>query len=266
MDAPKNKFAQALTVVQQSRRRFLISVAFLLVAWGISFIFANKVILFLEGLAPANTKFVAYALEANFEIYVKVALYSGLALVSPFLFIQTLLTLSPVLNSKIKFYLYTFIPLILIFFIGGIVYATYVFAPMALKFTIGFVSQISPNITPMIDLGNYIGFLTRVYFMIGLAFELPVIIFILAKFGIVSHTWLLKKWRWGVLGSAVIAALVTPTGDVFHDSTKDLILMDCGLSVSGPIFFLYFVSIFMAWLARRPKQEVPISDVALEDD
>jgi Sec-independent protein secretion pathway component TatC len=90
--------------------------------------------------------------------------------------------------------------------------------------------------------------------------------YILAKFGIVSHTWLLKKWRWGILGAAVIAALVTPTGDVFHDSTKDLILMDCGLSVSGPIFFLYFVSIFMAWLGRRPKREVPISDVALDED
>ncbi len=266
MDAPQNKFAQALSVVQDSRRRFLLSIAMLFLAWGVSFMFANKVILFFEGLSPAGTQFVAYQLEANFEIYVRVALYSGLALVSPFLLIQTLRTLSPVLNSKIKFYVYTFIPLILLFFVGGTVYATYVFAPMALKFTIGFVNQISPSITPLVDLGNYIGFLTRVYFMIGIAFELPVIMYILAKFGIVSHTWLLKKWRWGILGSAIIAALVTPTGDVFHDSLRDVLLMDCGFSVSGPIFFLYFVSIFMAWLARRPKQEVPISDVGLEED
>ena len=266
MNAQQNKFAQALNVVQESRKRFLLSIAMLLLAWGISFIFANKVILFFEGLAPIGTNFVAYQLEANFEIYVRVALYTGLALASPFLLIQTLRTLSPVINAKMKSYIYTFIPMILLFFIGGILYATYVFAPMALKFTIGFVNQISPNITPLVDLGNYIGFLTRVYLMIGFAFELPMVIFILAKFGIVSHSWLLKKWRWGILGSAIIAALVTPTGDVFHDSLKDVLLMDCGFSVSGPIFFLYFVSIFMAWIARRPKQEVPISDIALEED
>ena len=266
MDAPQNKFAQALNVVQQGRRRFIFTVIVLLAAWGVSFMFANTVIVFFKSLAPAGTIFVAYQLEANFETYVRVALYSGVALAFPFMLPQALRSFSPILNAKIKFYLYTFIPLILLFFVGGIVYATYVFAPMALKFTIGFVNQISPNITPMVDLGNYIGFLTRVYLMIGLAFELPVIMYILAKFGIVSHTWLLKKWRWGILGAAVIAALVTPTGDVFHDSTKDLILMDCGLSVSGPIFFLYFVSIFMAWLGRRPKREVPISDVALDED
>jgi sec-independent protein translocase protein TatC len=249
----ESKLAKAFNVVKDSRRRFISSIVVVLLCCAFSLIFGNRVIIFFESLAPAGTQFVAYQLEANFEIYVQVALYSGVILASPYLLYQVIRSLTPVLGRKQKVYLFTFLPLIIIFFVLGVVYTTYVFMPLTLKFALGFVTQISTGITPMVDLGKYISFLTKIYVMIGLAFELPVIMYILSKFGLVSHTWLAKKWRWGILGSAVIAALVTPTGDVFHDGLKDLLLMDCGFSVSVPIFFLYFLSIFMAWMGRKPK-------------
>jgi sec-independent protein translocase protein TatC len=108
----------------------------------------------------------------------------------------------------------------------------------------------------MLDVGKYIGFLVKVYFMIGLVFELPVVCFVLAKLGLVSYKWLARQWKWGVLTSAILAALLTPTGDVFRDGLKDLLLVDCGFSVSGPLILLYFFSIFMAWIGRKPPEVV----------
>jgi sec-independent protein translocase protein TatC len=250
----------ALNIARDSRRRFLASVVVVLFTCALSLVFGNRIILFFESLAPAGTKFVTYQLAANFETYVQVCLFSGVALATPFLVYQAVRSFSPVLTRKQKLYLYTFLPLTFLFFVAGILYTTYFHLPLVLKFVLGFVSEIGAGITPMVDIGKYVGFLTKVFFTIGLVFELPVISFILAKFGLLSHKWLARKWRWGILGAAIIAALITPTGDVFHDGLKDLLLMDCGFSVSGPIFLLYFLSIFAAWLGRKPEKVVSIAD------
>ena len=260
MNNEESKLTKALNVLQDNRRRFIASVVVVLIACVISLFFGNYVILFFESLAPTGTKFVTYQLAANFDTYIQVSLFSGVALAMPFLIYQGVRSFSPLLTRKQKIYLYTFLPLSFLFFLSGIAYTTYFHLPLVLKFVLGFVSEIGAGITPMVDIGKYVGFLTKVFFTIGLVFELPVISFILAKFGLLSHKWLARKWRWGILGAAIIAALITPTGDVFHDGLKDLLLMDCGFSVSGPIFLLYFLSIFAAWLGRKPEKVLSIAD------
>ena len=260
MSNEESKLTKTLNALKNSRRRFLMSVVVVLLTCTLSLIFGNRIILFSESLAPSGTIFVTYQLAANFETYIQVCLFSGVALATPFLIYQAVLSFSPLLPRKQKIYLYTFLPLTFFFFFMGILYTTYFHLPLVLKFVLGFVSEIGAGITPMVDIGKYVGFLTKVFFTIGMVFELPVISFILAKFGLLSYKWLARKWRWGILGAAIIAALITPTGDVFHDGLKDLLLMDCGFSVSGPIFLLYFLSIFAAWLGRKPEKVVSIAN------
>lgn len=260
MSNEESKLTRALNVLKDSRRRFIASVVVVVLACAVSLFFGNYIILFYEHLAPAGTQFVTYQLAANFDTYVQVCLFSGVVLATPFLIYQVVRSVSPVLTRQQKMYLFTFLPFTFVFFITGIAYTTYFHLPLVLKFVLGFVNEIGPGITPMVDIGKYVGFLTKVFFVIGMVFELPVISFILAKLGLLSHKWLARKWRWGILGAAIIAALITPTGDVFHDGLKDLLLMDCGFSVSGPIFLLYFLSIFAAWLGRKkPVSAVVVS-------
>jgi len=223
MNNEESKLTKAMNILKDSRRRFIISVVVVILTCAASLFFGNYIILFFKSLAPSGTQFVTYQLAANFETYIQVCLFSGVALATPFLVYQAVRSFSSVFTRKQRVYLYTFLPLILLFFITGILYTTYFHLPLVLKFVLGFVSEIGAGITPMVDIGKYVGFLTKVFFTIGMVFELPVISFILAKFGLLSHKWLARKWRWGILGAAIIAALITPTGDVFHDGLKDLL-------------------------------------------
>ena len=67
--------------------------------------------------------------------------------------------------------------------------------------------------TPQIKIGSLISFEVQIIFWMGVVFELPVVAFFLAKIGILNYRWLAKQWRWGFVGSIVLAAVITPTPD-----------------------------------------------------
>ena len=76
-----------------------------------------------------------------------------------------------------------------------------------------------------------------------MVFELPVVAFFLAKIGILNYRWLARQWRWGLVGSIVLAAVITPTPDPIN----------CAI-VALPICLLYLLSIVAAWIARPGRQ------------
>ncbi len=95
---------------------------------------------------------------------------------------------------------------------------------------------------PRFRLSSIVGFVTRVLFWIGLSFEFPLVIFILASLGIVSASVLAKNWRIAIVVIAIMAALVTPTVDPVNMAI-----------VMGPLILLYFFSIGLAALAQRKR-------------
>jgi sec-independent protein translocase protein TatC len=95
------------------------------------------------------------------------------------------------------------------------------------------------DVTPAWRLSNYINFVTNMMFWIGMAFETPLMMFMLAKFNVVSAGMLLRQWRFAVVIIAVIAAMITPTVDPVNMA----LLM-------APLFTIYLLSVVFAKIAR----------------
>ena len=250
----KGKKLTLLGSLKEIRRRLIYSVIAVIITSAVSAVFAGRILHLFMSLAPSGTKFIALGVTEIFGTYVQVCLYSGVALATPFLVYQAVILLSPVLTRKQVISLYAIVPMIFFFFIAGVAYADYILLPLGLRFALGFASRVGA--APTIAIGKYVGLVAKVFFAIGLIFELPMVVLILARFGIVSYQWLARKWRWAILGALIIAAIITPTGNPLHDGLKNILLMDMGLSVSVPIIFLYLLSILLAWLVRKPKKAV----------
>jgi sec-independent protein translocase protein TatC len=130
--------------------------------------------------------------------------------------------------------LFLFIPVATLLFVGGVAFSYYVMLPTALPFLVSIL-----GVQTLPRLSNYIEFVTNLMFWIGVCFEMPLVMFGLAKFHIVTAKGLLKQWRVAVVIIAVIAAVVTPTPDPVNMS----ILM-------VPLFVLYILSILFAYIAN----------------
>ena len=238
------------------RRRIIVSLLTLLIASSLSFTFARYAFEFLLSAVPAGLNFVYTDITEMAGTYVVVSLYTGLLIASPVIIYQIIAFVHPALTKREKLFVYTVIPMILVFFGAGVVYAYYIFLPPTLDILVNYqwIPEVGTRIVPMIKIGSYISFVAGSLFRIGLSFEHPAVLFLLAKMGLVSHKWLLKQWKWAVIGIFVFAGMVTPTGNPANQKISDIILLDLGFIVSAPIFILYFLSIFLAWLARRPQQ------------
>ena len=119
---------------------------------------------------------------------------------------------SPGLYRRERLYAVPFVFLGSFFFLAGGAFAYYVAFPFAVEFLIEMGEAFEPTIT----VTHYFGFLLLIMLGLGLMFELPIVIFFLAQIGIVTPRFLMRHFRWAVLGIFIIAALLTPTPDVVN--------------------------------------------------
>lgn len=178
-----------------------------------------------------------------FTNYMKVALIGGLALAMPMLIYQMVRFVVPGLLARERKYLYFIVPMGSLSFVGGMAFAYFVMLPAGIPFLLSFGREIA---TPLWDIEAYISLITTLLVGVGLIFEIPLIVFILARLGIVDHRMLIRYWKLAILGCAVLAAVITPTGDPYN-----MALM------AFPLFFLYFLSIFLAFVARPRGRRKP---------
>jgi sec-independent protein translocase protein TatC len=132
-------------------------------------------------------------------------------------------------------------PLVALFFLGGLAFAFFVMLPVMLPFLYGFGTQLAK---PTWEIRGYFTFTLTVLIWVGVAFETPLIMALLARLGLVSPQAMLKQWRWAIVGVAITAAAITPTVDPVNMSI-----------VMGPLLALYFIGIGLARLAYRRRPE-----------
>lgn len=236
----KEKKLTLLGHLQEIRRRLVYCVIALIIALAISFFLTSSIIAFLESNVPGNVTIIFVDVTEMLSVWFKVCLYSALVIALPFFVFQVVLFIRPALTRGERAYLYLLIPAILLFFLGGASFAWYVFLPHALDFLLGFGRDLAE---PQIKIGSLISFDVQIIFWMGVVFELPVVAFFLGKIGILNYRWLAKQWRWGFLGSVVLAAIITPTPDPIN----------CAI-VAAPICLLYLLSIVAAWIAKPGKK------------
>lgn len=174
--------------------------------------------------------------DAVFLIF-KIALTFGALIASPFLFQQIWAFVAPGLYKKERTAMIPVVIASTLCFLAGIAFC-YFFLPIFLGFITGLTKGL---IAPLFRVNEYFSFLISMCLVFGIAFELPVIIFVLSKMKIINHRFLKNYFRHAIVIIFAAGAILTPTPDV-------LSLMLFGL----PLIVLYLLSIFISFLAQ-PK-------------
>ena len=168
---------------------------------------------------PIDLIFLAPA-EA-FWMHMKIALLTGLMLVLPVLLHQIWKFIAPGLLPREKRYALPFVILATMFFVFGLLFCFFFVLPFSLKFLLTYKTE---NLKPMISVGNYVDFTSKFLLAFGLIFELPLAIAIAARMGLVTPQWLSKNRKYAILINFTIAAILTPTPDVFNQALMALLM------------------------------------------
>jgi sec-independent protein translocase protein TatC len=176
-------------------------------------------------------------------VYFKIALYIAIAIALPVLLWQLIGFLAPGLTKKEKRILYLSMPFVIILFIAGVAYAFFFAAPRALQFLSGFFPEVyewSPEANAVIT------FFLTLMLGLGLAFQLPVVMFILAKLGVASPEKMRSFRKYAVLVLLILSAVITPSTDPFNMAI-----------VFVPLYLLYEVGILISRVFARKPVETP---------
>jgi sec-independent protein translocase protein TatC len=194
---------------------------------------------------PKSSYLIYTGLTQAFFTYMKVAFFASLILTSPFIFYQLWKFISPALLPREKKYVVPFVFSSTLLFLTGVTFGYFVVLPPAFEFFVSFNNQ---YLRAMISFSDYLSFLVTFLLGFGLSFQLPILIFFLAKLGIVTDKLLSKNRKYAILIIFIVAAVLTPSPDALSQ-----ILM------AVPLMFLYEVSIFVAKFAAKKKTlpEVP---------
>jgi sec-independent protein translocase protein TatC len=224
------------------RKHFTRMLIGLMICVAILFAFTPQLVDLLSKPIGGISALKAIDVTESIGVFMRVALLGGVALASPYLAFELWLFAAPGLRHRSRVFGLVSIPLVLVFFAGGMIFAYFILLPPAMKFLLNFMGvQVIPRPS------SYIGFVTGILFWIGVTFEFPLVIYVLTLMGIVQPRALLKHWRIAVVVIAIIAAAITPTVDPVNMSL-----------VMGPMILLYFTSIglgYMALVGRRKRAE-----------
>ena len=147
----------------------------------------------------------------GFTSFIGVALMLGIIMAMPVIVYQLLAFLTPGMNSSERRWIYYGLPLVLLFFVAGLAFGWYITVPAAMKFLVGFANTALIENKPTLD--DFLGLLTRLLLVNGIIFEMPMLMFTLAKLGILKPRQVVKYRRYIILGVVVLSSILTPTGD-----------------------------------------------------
>src|SRR6202023_3970714 len=176
------------------------------------------------------------------NMVITLGVYMGVVLASPIVLYQFWLFVAPALYKHERSAITGFLFSTVFLFLAGIAFGYFVTLPYVLKFLVTFHVVSLPGVVPMITITEYFDLTLMILLGLGLVFELPVLVFFLSLFGIVTPQFLWKNIRYAILIIAIVAAIITPT----PDATTMLIFM-------APMIGLYFVGIAVSAVAVRKK-------------
>src|SRR5574344_1052095 len=189
---------------------------------------------------PAGTSMIAVEIQETFFTAMKVAFFGGFIISLPVIFWQLWLFLAPGLYDHEKKLVVPFVFFATLMFLLGASFAYYIVVPVGFDFLIAFGNSV---VSVLPSIGKYVGFFTKLLIGFGIAFELPVITFFLAKIGLVNDQMLKDFFRYAVVLLFIVAAVLSPP-DVISQ-----VLM------AAPLLILYGVSIYIAKVFNPAQKE-----------
>jgi len=219
--------------LNELRIRLFRSLIALLLGVLLAAAFTDRLLKYL--IKPYGTQLQILGPTESVVIYFRVALLAGAIFVIPYITFQLFMFIAPGLTRKEKRWIYLALPATTALFLIGVAFAWFIMVPTALGFLQDFESDV---FRAEWTAERYIAFLTSLLFWIGVSFELPVVVFVLARLGIMGPQPLMRNWRLAVVIITIIAAVITPTVDPFNM-----------LLVTAPLLGLYVISIGLAAVA-----------------
>ena len=226
------------------RKRLTISTITVVVMFFACFTFYEPILEWMmapvKHALPAGTSMIAVEIQETFFTAMKVAFFAGFIISLPVIFWQLWLFLAPGLYDHEKKLVVPFVFFATLMFLLGAAFAYYIVVPIGFDFLIAFGNSV---VSVLPSIGKYVGFFTKLMIGFGIAFELPVITFFLAKIGIVNDQMLKDFFRYAVVLIFIISAILTPP-DVISQ-----VLM------AAPLLILYGVSIYIAKVFNPAQKE-----------
>ena len=224
--------------LEELRKRIVYSLYALLVGCGISFFFAVKLTHYLQAyLTSQGGKLIYTELMGGFMFYFKVGAVAGLLLALPMIFWQFWMFIAPGLYQKEKRVAIPFVFFSSLLFGSGVAFAHKIAIPSMLKFFGTFENDyiaMMPNASEAFD------FYIKVVLAFGIVFQMPILVYFLARFGIVTAGFLWKHFRYAILIIFIIAAVATPSADPVNQTI-----------FAAPMIVLYLISIGVAWMFQK---------------
>ena len=177
-----------------------------------------------------------------FSVTIDLVVKGGLVLVVPMTVFQLYRFASPMLGRTPRRLIRTYLTMGAALYVGGTAFAYFILLPTGLRFLLSFGTDIA---TPMVRISEYLKLVLAMIFWLGVVFELPLVMMLLAHIRLVSHKQFKKFRRYVPLAAFILGAVITPTVDFVNQTM-----------VAVPLILLYEVGVLLAWLVR-PRQKTP---------
>ncbi len=228
--------------LEELRKRLLFALLSVAVAFLLALTNARRILdFFLEPLRPflGENRPVFIDLTEPFLLYMKVAFLVSLFVASPFILYQAWAFIAPGLYPRERRYALPFIFFASFFFVAGGAFGYYVGFPLAARFLL----QVGEEFEPALRIGSLFSFESKIILGLALVFEMPTVIYFLARLGIVTPGFLWRKFKYAVLVIFIIAAIITPTPDIVTQCV-----------FAAPMILLYLAGILVARIFGRPQR------------
>jgi sec-independent protein translocase protein TatC len=230
--------AALLPHINALRKHLLRALLAIIITTAISFLFVREILSYLAApMADGIQGLKAIDVTENIGTVMRVTLLSGFTIALPYIIFEIWLFIAPALKVSSRIKGLFAIPAAIFLFVGGMAFAFFIMLPTALPFLFNFM-----GLTTQPRPSSYYNFVTTIMFWIGVTFEFPLAIYLLANLGLIKAKTLALQWRFAIVIIALIAAIITPTVDP----------VNMGL-VMIPMIVLYFISIGLAFIAQRNR-------------
>jgi len=234
-----------LELLDNTRKRIVRALLAVAIGALVAFTFINQIMSFLLAPArqalPAGNRLIYTQPGEAFGLYIQVALIMGVVFSLPFLMYQIWRVISPIVGSSVKRFAVPFVLMSTVGFVVGAAFNHYIVFKYMMTF---FASFNTPDLVFMPKLEDVFDLYTKMLLGMGAVFQMPTVVFFLAKMGLVTARFLWRSFRYAVLIIFVVAAVITPTGDMVTQSI-----------FAAPMIGLYLLSIVIAWVFGRKRPE-----------
>ena len=239
-----------LEQLEQIRKRLIRSALAILVGMLVAFAFIKPIVAFVlapaRSMLPEGSRLIYTQPIEAFSLYIDVALLAGGVLASPFVLYQFWLLIAPALYSHQKKFFIPFVALTSVGAVAGAAFSHYIVFPYMIAF---FGTFSSPDVAFLPRVENTFDLYVKMLLGMIVVFQIPTLVFFLAKMGLVTARFLWRNTKYAILVIFIVSAVATPSSDPWNQAV-----------FAAPMIALYLLSIGIAWMVSPARVEVDTSE------